>query len=79
MLLFRAIAVIEAQHKSEFKCPKDIPYLTLTGKLCSVYCEEIRENWPCYNVTLQLYVQMSTIRFADDVYVSLDLNMLMIF
>ena len=33
-------AMKEAEHKSIFKCTTDIPYLTLTGELWGVYCED---------------------------------------
>ena len=38
------IAVSEVQHKSEFVPTKDTPYLTLSGELWGVTCEDLREN-----------------------------------
>ena len=38
-------AMTAAEHKSYFELTKDTPYLTLTGDLRGVYCEEFRENW----------------------------------
>ena len=40
-----------AQHQSGFQVTKDTPYLTLTGELCGIYCENCGQNWPCYNST----------------------------
>ena len=44
-------SVIDALHESEFVLTKETPYLTLTGELWSVYCEEFQENWLSYNGT----------------------------
>ena len=41
----------EAQHKSDFELTKDTPYLTPTGELWGVYCEDLEENWQRYNGT----------------------------
>ena len=30
---------------------KDTPYLTLAGELWGVFCDDSRENWPCYDGT----------------------------
>ena len=40
------------ERKSDFKLTIDTPYLALTGELWVVFCEELRENWPCYNSTM---------------------------
>ena len=44
-----------AECKSNIKLIKDTPYLTLTGELWGVFCEDIEENWPCYNGTTLFY------------------------
>ena len=49
-------AVNYAHHKTEFKLTKDTPYLTLTGNLLGVFCEDFEENWPGYNGTALYYV-----------------------
>ena len=51
MILYSRTPVIEAEHKSELSSTENTPYLALTGKLWVVYCEDFRENWPCYNGT----------------------------
>ena len=38
---------METERKSEFVVTKDTPYLTLTGELWSVCCEDVGEKWPC--------------------------------
>ena len=43
--------IILAENESAVRIAKDIPYLTLTGELLGVYCEDFRENWPRYNGT----------------------------
>ena len=40
-----------AESKSDIELTKDTPYPALTGELCGVCCEDLRENWPCYNST----------------------------
>ena len=40
-------AMTAAEH-TDFKLTTDTPYLTLTGKLRGVCCEDQGENWPCY-------------------------------
>ena len=40
-----------AEHESDLKLTTDTPYLTLTGELWGVCCEEIGENWLHYNGT----------------------------
>ena len=40
-----------AEHKSDNESTKDTPYLTLTGELWDVCCENLEENWPRYNGT----------------------------
>ena len=44
-------SIIEALHESELVLTKETPYLTLTGELWGVYCEEFQENWLSYNAT----------------------------
>ena len=44
------------QRKSDFKLTTDIPYLTLTGKLWGVYCEDLGETWQHYNDTTQYVI-----------------------
>ena len=44
--------MIEADHKSEVRLTTDNPYLTLTGELWDVYCENIGEDWLRYNSSL---------------------------
>ena len=44
-----AITVTESE--SDFRITTDTPYLALTDELWGVYCEDIGENWPCYNGT----------------------------
>ena len=34
-----------------FNLTADTPHLALAGDLCCVYCEDLEENWPCYNGT----------------------------
>ena len=41
----------EADYKSQSEPTKYIPYLTLRGQVWDVFCEDLRENWPCYNST----------------------------
>ena len=43
----------EVEYNSEIKFTKDTPHLTLSGKLCSVYCKDLGENWPRYKGTAQ--------------------------
>ena len=40
-----------AEHKSNIKLTKDIPYLALMGKLWDVFWEDLGENLPRYNGT----------------------------
>ena len=44
-------AVTEAEHNSDIKPTTDTPYLALMGELWGVYCEDLGENWLCYNGT----------------------------
>ena len=39
------------ERNSDFKLTKDTPYLALRGELWGVYCEELGENWLCFNGT----------------------------
>ena len=39
------------EHKSDYELTKDTPYPTLTGELWGVCCEDMGENWSCYNGT----------------------------
>ena len=43
-----------AESESDFAITTDNPYLALSGKLWSVFCEDCGENWPRYNST-ELY------------------------
>ena len=45
----------EAEYASEV-ITKDTPYLPLTGELWGVFCEDLGENWPRYNVAA-VYVE----------------------
>ena len=45
-------AVTEAKYKSEFEPTKYVTYLTLTGELWDVFCENFGENWLHYNSTI---------------------------
>ena len=46
-----------AGYLSDLNLTTDIPYPTLTGELLAVYCEDLGENWPCYNGTaLYLFI-----------------------
>ena len=40
-----------AERKSNIRLTKDTPYLALMGKLWGVFCEDLGENWRCYNGT----------------------------
>ena len=44
-----------AECELDFRITTDTPYLALTGKLWSVYCEDLGENWPRYNGTALYY------------------------
>ena len=44
-------AVTGPEYESEIESTKDTPYLTLTGELRYVFCENFGWNWPCYNST----------------------------
>ena len=44
-------ALTAAEHQSDFELTTDTPYLTLTGELWGVTCEDLGENWLCYNST----------------------------
>ena len=41
----------EAEYKSKFGPTKYTTYLTLTGELWGVFCENFGENWLRYNGT----------------------------
>ena len=51
-------AVIQAEYKSEFETTKDSPYLTLTGQLWGVFCEDFQEYWLRHNGTVLYYQHM---------------------
>ena len=51
--------MIEAEHKSGFEPTKYTPYLTLTGELWVVYCEDLGENWLCYKTERALLIGTS--------------------
>ena len=40
-----------AESESDIRITRNAPYLALTGKLWSVYCEDFGGNWPRYNGT----------------------------
>ena len=40
-----------SQYLIIIKLTQDTPYITLKCELWSVYCEDLREIWPCYNGT----------------------------
>ena len=44
-------AITVAESKSDIRFTTDAPYLTLTGELWGVYCDNLGENWPRYNGT----------------------------
>ena len=46
------------EYKSEIESTKDTPYLTLKGELWGVFCEDMGENWACYNSTA-LYLDIT--------------------
>ena len=43
-------ALTEAVYKSEGYIINYTPYLTLTGKVWGVFCEDSVEYWPRYNI-----------------------------
>ena len=47
----RTTAWTNREYKSEFKFTKDTPHLALVGKLWSVNCEDLEENWSRFNGT----------------------------
>ena len=53
-----------AAHKSDTELTKDTPYLALPGKLWGVCCEDLGENWPCYNGIALYIVSQSEIFFG---------------
>ena len=63
--------VTDAEHKSDIKLTKDIPYLALMGELWGVYCDDLGDNWPrCISIKLWyvywhtlVYFVISTHRF----------------
>ena len=59
-----------AEHKLDFKHTTDTPYLALTSKLQGVCCEDLGENWPCYNGTT-LYVQQHIRQIKYSIYESI--------
>ena len=44
------------ESKWDFKHTIGTTYLTLTGELWGVYCEDFEENWPSYNSSALYYV-----------------------
>ena len=57
-----------AECKSNIKLTKDTPYLTLTGELWGVFCEDFEENWPCYNDTALYYGYSSVVMVSHELY-----------
>ena len=52
-----------AEHELDLKLTRGTPNLALMGELWGASCEEIGENWPCYEGTLcgvSLVVTMSS-------------------
>ena len=47
--------VTEVEYKSELESTKDIPYLTVKGKLWGVFCEDCWENR--HYISIALYVK----------------------
>ena len=39
------------ESKLDLQLTTDTLYFALTGKLRGVYCEDLGENWTCYNET----------------------------
>ena len=57
-------AITVAESGSDIRITTDTLYLTLTGELWGFYCEDLGENWQCYNGTaLYLYLE-----YLDRVY-----------
>ena len=56
-----------AERKSNIILKKDIPYLTHTGELLSVFCEEFGENWLPKNSTALYTVVSSDMRLNSTV------------
>ena len=54
-------AMTATERKSDFKITTYTPYLTLTGKVWGIYCENFDENCPRYNDTA-LYTCLLDIR-----------------
>ena len=40
-----------SESESDIRITTETPYLTLTGELWGVYCEDLGENLPLYNGT----------------------------
>ena len=48
---------MKEEHGPDSELSKDTPYITFTGELWGVYCEEFVENWPNYNgTTLHIFM-----------------------
>ena len=43
-------------HKLDLELMKGTSYLTLIGELWGAYCEDLGDNWPCYNSTTQYVI-----------------------
>ena len=48
-------AITVAKSKSDIRITTDNPYVTVTGELWGIYCEELGENGPWYNGTALHY------------------------
>ena len=51
------------ERKSDFKFKTDTPYLARDNELWGVYCEDLGENWPCYNGTALFVTNNTASRF----------------
>ena len=56
--------MVETKYNLEFELTKYTPYLTLTGEIWDISCEDLKGNLPCYNgtkMTALFMVEASTI------------------
>ena len=44
------------EHESDFELTKDTPYFILIDELWGIYCEDLGENWICYE-GIPLYIR----------------------
>ena len=51
--------MINAGFLSDYELTNSLPYITLIGELCCVFCEYFGENWP-YHEEVQLYLHLSS-------------------